>query len=870
LLDPGKGREIKIKLKIKRSLQAISFDYSAFAIIVLVVLVSLLIAISYLNEHASQVVSKTGVDVLKTTKAVRIQGLAQNTTSGALIVYVENVGEATVRLDSECSLYVNDVRIPLLPSAIDKNSLAGGETATIQLPYLLSSERTLKVKIVTSWGKLIEAIEDPNSLPAAYTLVVNTPVDGDSWVSKSPDQSSYASGTTVTLKANPEAGWRFQGWSGDLRGSDNPATLIVDADKVVNASFTSITLVSNVQSVPSTQNVVWSSTRSTSNQEAKITFTQFGLDSSAVGAVVTINGSAKMGSELPFSLTVKRGDIVNYSYVDGVSSNITGVRFRLTGVVGPSAPMSVAADAVVNGSYVAECEVNFTWSPDLANVSMSPVGACWIASGEAFVINATACNPDFVFCYWITSSESITFADNLASSTTAVIGGPSVVTAIFKMPTKMDWYTQPSNISLGSVENIAGILYNPNTGWSTEALNGKNVSLIITAPNSTQILIPLITHSAPANSSVNGMFDYQFKPDAVGAWTATAQFDENATFKGSVLPPASFNVSPRPKHRVSFEQSGAEGATTAPTVTYRVDDGPFETATTPFNFEVDEGSRVSFVFDASVPGAADTRYVLVNTNSSSPQTVSSHVTIVGIYKTQHYLEVNSPPGTNPTGQGWYDAGSEASSSVSPTVTIAGPPRIHYTSTGYVGTGSAPNGTGTSVEFAVNSPSSITWKWHGQLTLYPDGDGSVSIPHFRGAGSHWQCVSDSDKSDGAAYVYASSEDDKDWFTDYYSLQDHGSASGTINSVTVYNRCVRGSGSGDAYGRTCLRLGDESNNGDSYTLSRRWSDHSNTFSRPGGGSWSWDDIDGLYCGVGLKPGPNREARCTLAWVVVDFTT
>jgi len=795
LLDPGKGREIKIKLKIKRSLQAISFDYSAFAIIVLVVLVSLLIAISYLNEHASQVVSKTGVDVLKTTKAVRIQGLAQNTTSGALIVYVENVGEATVRLDSECSLYVNDVRIPLLPSAIDKNSLAGGETATIQLPYLLSSERTLKVKIVTSWGKLIEAIEDPNSLPAAYTLVVNTPVDGDSWVSKSPDQSSYASGTTVTLKANPEAGWRFQGWSGDLRGSDNPATLIVDADKVVNASFTSITLVSNVQSVPSTQNVVWSSTRSTPNQEAKITFTQFGLDSSAGGAVVTVNGSAKMGSELPFSLTVKR---------------------------------------------------------------------------EAFVINATACNPDFVFCYWITSSESITFADKLASSTTAVIGGPSVVTAIFKMPTKMDWYTQPSNISLGSVENIAGILYNPNTGWSTEALNGKSVRLIITAPNSTQILIPLITHSAPANSSVNGMFDYQFKPDAVGAWTATAQFDENATFKGSVLPPASFNVSPRPKHRVSFEQSGAEGATTAPTVTYRVDDGPFETATTPFNFEVDEGSRVSFVFDASVPGAADTRYVLVNTNSSSPQTVSSHVTIVGIYKTQHYLEVNSPPGTNPTGQGWYDAGSEASSSVSSTVTIAGPPRIYYTSTGYVGTGSAPNGTGTSVEFAVNSPSSITWKWHGQLTLYPDGDGSVSIPHFRGAGSHWQCVSDSDKSDGAAYVYASSEDDKDWFTDYYSLQDHGSASGTINSVTVYNRCVRGSGSGDAYGRTCLRLGDESNNGDSYTLSRRWSDHSNTFSRPGGGSWSWDDIDGLYCGVGLKPGPNREARCTLAWVVVDFTT
>jgi hypothetical protein len=861
---------MKIKLKIKRSVQAISSDYSAWAIVVLVVLVSLLIAVSYLNEHASYVVSKTSFDVLRTTKAVRIQGLAQNITSGTLIVYVENVGEAIVRLDSECSLYVNDVRIPLLPSAIDKDSLAGGETATIQLPYLLSSERALKVKIVTSWGKFTEVIIDPNSLPAAYTLVVNTQADSDSWVSRDPDQSSYASGTTVTLEANPEAGWSFQGWSGDLKGSDNPATVIVDADKVVNASFTRITSVSSVQSVPSTQNVVRSYTGSTSNQKVQITFTQFGLDSSAVGAVVTVNGSAKMGSELPFSLTVNRGDVVNYSYVNRVSSNIPGVQFRVTGVEGPGSPISVAGDAVVNGSYQAEYEVNFTWSPGLADVTINPVGACWIASGEAIVINATAGSSDFVFCYWITSNESITFADKLASSTTAIIVGPGEVTAIFKMPTKMDWHTEPSNISLGSVENVAGILYNPNTGRSTEAFNGKSLRLIITAPNSTQVLIPLTTHSDPANSSVNGVFDYQFGPDAVGVWTASAQFDENATFLGSVLPPASFNVSPRTRYRVAFEQSGADGATAAPTVTYRVDDGSFETAAIPFSFEVDEGSRVSFVFNASAPGATDTKYVLVNANSSSPQTVSSPLTIVGIYKTQYYLVVNSPAGTNPTGQGWYDAGSEASSSVSSTVTIAGPPRIYYASTGYVGTGSAPNGTGTSVEFAINSPSSVTWKWHGQLTLYPDGDRSSSIPHFVGTDSNWQCVSDAGKPDDAAYVYVGSGDGKDWFTDYYSVQDHGSASGTINNVTVYNRCMRGSGSKNAYGRTYLRLSDSYNAGASYTLSTTWTDHSDVLSRPGGGSWSWDDVDELYCGVSLKRGSSNEARCTLVWVVVDFTT
>lgn len=240
------------------------------------------------------------------------------------------------------------------------------------------------------------------------------------------------------------------------------------------------------------------------------------------------------------------------------------------------------------------------------------------------------------------------------------------------------------------------------------------------------------------------------------------------------------------------------------------------------------------------------------------------------YKTQYYLTVYSPYGTDPTGQGWYDAGYEASSSVSSTVTIVGPPRIYYTSTGYVGTGSAPNGTGTSVEFAINSPSSVTWKWHGQLTLYPDGDGSSSIPHFVGADSHWQCVSDAGEPDDAAYVYAGSGDGEDWFTDYYSIQDHGSASGAINSVTVYNRCVRGSGSKNAYSRTYLRVGDSYITGASHALSKRWTDYSDGLLRPGGGSWSWDDVDEFYCGVSLKPGSSNEARCTLVWVVVDFVT
>jgi len=41
----------------------------------------------------------------------------------------------------------------------------------------------------------------------------------------------------VTLTATPATGWAFSGWSGDLSGSANPATITIDANKIVTATF---------------------------------------------------------------------------------------------------------------------------------------------------------------------------------------------------------------------------------------------------------------------------------------------------------------------------------------------------------------------------------------------------------------------------------------------------------------------------------------------------------------------------------------------------------------------------------------------------------------------------------------------------------
>ena len=67
-------------------------------------------------------------------------------------------------------------------------------------------------------------------------MIVN--VVGNGNVTVVPDLALYSSGTVVNLTANADAGWNFSEWSGDLSGSVNPASLVMDGNKAVNATFT--------------------------------------------------------------------------------------------------------------------------------------------------------------------------------------------------------------------------------------------------------------------------------------------------------------------------------------------------------------------------------------------------------------------------------------------------------------------------------------------------------------------------------------------------------------------------------------------------------------------------------------------------------
>jgi uncharacterized repeat protein (TIGR02543 family) len=80
------------------------------------------------------------------------------------------------------------------------------------------------------------------------TLATN----GSGTIQSDPAGDKFPAGTRVTLTATPAPGWRFEGWSGDLTGTDNPAVITIDRDKSITANFTPLPPIITAQPVSQT------------------------------------------------------------------------------------------------------------------------------------------------------------------------------------------------------------------------------------------------------------------------------------------------------------------------------------------------------------------------------------------------------------------------------------------------------------------------------------------------------------------------------------------------------------------------------------------------------------------------------------------
>lgn len=62
-------------------------------------------------------------------------------------------------------------------------------------------------------------------------------VSGQGTTDPSPGICTYSEGTQVTITAIPDPNWKFDHWSGDVSGTQNPIIVTIDADKAIRAHF---------------------------------------------------------------------------------------------------------------------------------------------------------------------------------------------------------------------------------------------------------------------------------------------------------------------------------------------------------------------------------------------------------------------------------------------------------------------------------------------------------------------------------------------------------------------------------------------------------------------------------------------------------
>jgi hypothetical protein len=85
------------------------------------------------------------------------------------------------------------------------------------------------------WAEVGLEIKPQVAVPGQYLLTLNTVGSGN--VALDPAGGIYETGTVVTLVPQGGTGFQFSGWSGDLSGSTNPATITMNGNKNVTAIF---------------------------------------------------------------------------------------------------------------------------------------------------------------------------------------------------------------------------------------------------------------------------------------------------------------------------------------------------------------------------------------------------------------------------------------------------------------------------------------------------------------------------------------------------------------------------------------------------------------------------------------------------------
>jgi uncharacterized repeat protein (TIGR02543 family) len=280
----------------------------------------------------------------------------------------------------------------------------------IKQPLGSNGETTVSLPLAIDFTDLVDPLTNPishdvvqgtltiDATPATpvtqYSLSVN--VVGNGTVTQNPLNTTYASGTNITLTAVPGTGWTFQGWSGDETRTLNPVNITMNGNKTVTATFVQVSLAN------------------------------YSLIVNVVG-----NGTV---TQNPFNATYASGTVVTLAAVPATDWSFSGWSGDMTGVQNPlnvtmDGNKTVTATFTQPGQYYS-LTVNVVGN---GTVTQNPFNNTYL-NGTVVTLTAVP-GFDWAFTSW---TGDLTGVQNPANIT---MDGNKTVTATFTQ-----YYSPPVNV----------------------------------------------------------------------------------------------------------------------------------------------------------------------------------------------------------------------------------------------------------------------------------------------------------------------------------------------------------------------------------------------------------------------------------------
>jgi len=398
-------------------------------------------------------------------------------------------------------------------------------TATPDVGYEFShwsgdaSGTTNTVNITMDSDKSVVA----NFAPEAVTYTLTTIIDGPGAIDLNPAGGTYAPGTAVTLTAIPTPGGEsFNSWSGDISGTENPTTIIMDGNKTVTAHFEighilsvsateggTVTPESGIYSDGETATLTatalpeyefshWSGDLTGTTNPIDITMN----DDKSITANFIYNGSSTSVTLSPTddsfildnSVNTNKGADPTFS-IKNVTKKVGLVKFDLSSISGQISSAAIeltGANAATGGNVSIYSIANDNWDEETVTYSNAPAKGSLLgssslgAAGTVYSIDITNFvvaeqSGDDLVSLWINDNQSNGSRYDFSTKEAAGDVGPKLVLEV-NGGTGSETYTLTTSVvGNGSVSPSGGtydegtvvtLTATPVTGWILDSWSG--------------------------------------------------------------------------------------------------------------------------------------------------------------------------------------------------------------------------------------------------------------------------------------------------------------------------------------------------------------------------------------------------------------